>query len=57
MKENKIGQGNLINLLAGLIVIAGGVAILFNYVNLGLILGGLGALIEAIKIAFMQGLR
>lgn len=53
----KKGQADVINIIAGLVVISGGIAIILNYVNLGLMLGGLGVLIEAIKIAFTQGLK
>lgn len=57
MIENKKAQADIINLLAGIIIIAGGIAVVFNYVNLGLLLGGLGALIEAIKIVLSQGVK
>jgi len=57
MIENKRGQFSTINLIAGIIIMAGGVAVIFNYINLGLLLGGLGALIEAIKIVMNQGLK
>ena len=54
---NKKGIVNIVNLICGLIVIAGGVAIFVNYVNLGLALVGLSILVEAIKIIFTQGLK
>ena len=54
---NKKGIVNIANLICGLIVVAGGVAIFVNYINLGLALAGLGVLIEAIKIIFTQGLK
>lgn len=54
---SKKAQVNLINIIAGLIIVAGGIAVIFNYVNLGLLLSGLGAVIEAIKIVVRGGLK
>lgn len=55
--RNKKGQTELINIIAGLIVITGGVLVIFEYINLGLLFTGLGAVIEAIKLTIQQGVR
>ncbi|MFW6233366.1 MAG: hypothetical protein ACOC3Z_01750 [Nanoarchaeota archaeon] len=55
--NKKKGQTEIINLIAGLIVIAGGVLVIFDYINLGLLLTGLGAVIEAIKLTLQQGVK
>jgi hypothetical protein len=57
VKMNKKAQADAVNIIAGLIVIAGGIAVALNYVNLGLLLSGLGAVIEAIKIISIGGLK
>ncbi|MFW5846937.1 MAG: hypothetical protein ACOCUU_02135 [Nanoarchaeota archaeon] len=54
---NNKAQSNVVNVMAGLILLAGGFSLIFNYVNLGLLLAGLGALIEAIKIVMQTGLK
>lgn len=46
-----------INTLAGLLIVAGGILVIFNYVNLGLLVTLLGSLIEAIKVILSQGVR
>mgnify|MGYP001575145707 CR=1 FL=1 len=48
---------NPIDVIAGLVVIGAGVLTIFGYVNLAVIVGGIGFLIEAIKVALSQGLR
>lgn len=48
---------NPIDVIAGVIVIGAGVLTMLGYVNLAVIVGGIGFLIEAIKVAVMQGLR
>ena len=48
---------NPIDILAGLVVIFAGILIITSYVNLGLLLVGLGALIEAIKIVLIQSAK
>jgi hypothetical protein len=54
---NKKGILNIVNLICGLIIIAGGVSVFINYINLGLALAGLGILIEAIKMVLTHGLK
>jgi len=46
-----------IDIIAGLIIFVAGLMIMFQYVNLGLLLIGLGTLVEAIKIVVSQGLK
>jgi len=53
---NKKGQA-FINVLGGLLILAGGILVIFDYVNLGLLLALLGSLIEAIKIILSQGVK
>ena len=48
-------QFNPIDIIAGLITIGAGVLIIFGYVNLAVLIGGIGFLIEGIKIAIQQG--
>jgi len=57
MKMNKRASIDAINFIAGLIVISGGLSVALNYVNLGLLLSGIGAVIEAIKIVTAGGLK
>lgn len=53
---NKKGMAfNPIDIIAGLIIIFAGICTFFGLVNLGVVLGGIGFLIEAIKILFQTG--
>lgn len=52
-----MGQLELINIISGLLLVAGGLVVIFNYVNFGLLLCGLGVVIESIKIVMSQGLK
>jgi hypothetical protein len=54
---NKKGQSDLLNILFGSIVVAGGALIIFNYVNLGLVITGLGVVFEGIKLVLSQGIK
>lgn len=54
---NKKAMFSIIDLIAGAIIIAGGVLVLINYVNVGLLLAGLGTVFEAVKIVLQQGAR
>ena len=58
MKKNKAGQSSfvLIDIIAGLVVIAGGVLIALSYANLGVVFTSVGLLIEAIKFLARSGL-
>ena len=49
-------QVDLLNIIFGLIVISGGVVIMFNYVNLGSLLASLGLIFELIKLVAEKGL-
>jgi len=46
---------NPIDVIAGCCLIIGGLTVILGYVNLGAVLGGLGLLVEALKIVFQQG--
>ncbi len=48
---------NIVDLIAGIIIIAGGGLIVANYVNLGTFLTALGAVFEGTKIVLTQGLK
>ena len=48
---------NPIDLIAGFILILAGIVTIGSYVNLGLLIVGVGVLIEAIKIVIQQGLK
>jgi len=51
-------KGTLINpidVVAGVVIIFAGVCTLFGWVNLGVVLGTIGFLIEAIKILMLSG--
>ena len=45
-----------IDIIAGAILILAGVFTIFGNINLGAVLGGIGLLIEAVKIMLQQGL-
>lgn len=47
---------NPIDIIAGAVLILAGVFTLLGNVNLGAVLGGIGLLIEAIKMLLQQGL-
>lgn len=53
---NKKGIVNPIDLLAGVIIIMAGLTTMFGMVNLGMVLAGIGVLIEVLKILIQQGL-
>ena len=57
MRFSKRGQLELINIISGLLLVAGGLVVIFNYVNFGLLLSGLAVVIEAVKIVMNQGLK
>ncbi len=56
---NKSGLLNVtpLDIIAGIIVIAGGVSIAFSYVNLGSFIASLGLLIESLKAMMRGGLK
>ena len=51
----KRAQMDLLNMIFGLIVISGGIVIMFDYVNLGSLLAGLGLIFELIKLVVEKG--
>ncbi len=53
--RSKKGAVNLIDLIAGITVIAGGVLIAASYSNLGVVVATIGLLIEGIKIVTKLG--
>ena len=55
MDKKGINPINILDLILGLCIVAGGISIIFNYVNLGLLLAALGTLFEALKIVIVQG--
>ena len=56
MINNKKAQVlNIFDLIVGLIIISGGVFVIFNYINLGSFLTSAGLLLEIVKILFKQG--
>lgn len=56
---NKSGLLNItpLDIIAGVVVIAGGVTIALSYVNLGSFIASLGLLIEILKAMVKGGLR
>jgi len=54
MKKAQI-ELNLFDIIAGLIIIAGGVFVTFSYINLGSFLTSLGLVLELIKLLIKQG--
>ena len=54
---DKRGVVNPIDLIAGVVIIVGGIATVFGYVNLGTVFVIVGSLIEAIKLMLRSGLQ
>jgi len=46
---------SLFDIIAGLLIISGGVFVVFSYTNLGLFVALVGSLLEAVKILIKQG--
>ncbi|GEM_PF-3585059 len=55
LSKNKKAHVNLIDLIAGIVVIVGGVLITASYSNLGVVVATIGLLIEGIKIITKLG--
>lgn len=53
--QNKKGVINTIDLIAGIVIILGGVVTIADKVNLGVVLASIGLLIEALKILLKSG--
>ncbi len=58
MKSNKRGRGqaDVLNILFGIIIIAGGVIIAFGKINLGSLITSMGLVFELIKLVVQRGL-
>ena len=54
MNSNK-AQIDLLNIIFGIIVIAGGIIITFNKVNLGSLIASMGLVFELIKLVVQKG--
>ncbi len=52
----KRAQADLLNIIFGIIVIAGGVVIAFNKINLGSLIASIGLVFELIKLVVQRGL-
>lgn len=48
---------NPIDLIAGVMVILGGISVIVGYANLGSLLSGIGLMIEIIKVLVREGLK
>ena len=57
MKDKKALTLDPINIIAGIIVIAGGFLVLLNYVNLGLLMAIIGTLFKAFETAIKSGIK
>ncbi len=55
--DNKGLTFNPVDIISGLIIIAGGVLIITSNVNIGILLTVIGSLFEALKIVLTQGLK
>lgn len=55
--DDKRGMVNPVDLIAGTIIIVGGIATILGYVNLGMVFVAAGSFIEAIKILMQGGLK
>ncbi|MFH0711607.1 MAG: hypothetical protein V1889_00610 [archaeon] len=55
MRVGKKGQLDLLNIICGLIVICGGVAISFGMVNLGSFVATVGLMLEIFKLIVEKG--
>lgn len=49
-------QFNLVDITLGLIIIAGGVLVVFSRINFGLLLTSIGVTLEAFKILIEKGM-
>lgn len=55
--KNKKSMVDIINLITGLLLIMGGVLVISNYVNLGLLLAIIGTLFKALEIVIKTGIK
>ena len=56
VKRSKKVQVDLLNIIFGIIVISGGIIIMFNRVNLGGLVVSIGLVFELIKLVVDKGL-
>ena len=56
VKRSKKVQVDLLNIIFGIIVISGGIIIMFNRVNLGGLVVSIGLVFELIKLVVEKGL-
>jgi len=54
---DKKASVSIIDIFLGIFIIAGGISIIFSYVNLGLFLAAFGTVLEAFKILIVHGLK
>ena len=55
--KNKKHQSIVLNLIIGLIIIGGGLSIIFNYINLGFFLTTLGPLTKILELTIIGELK
>jgi len=48
---------DIVNLIAGIIIISGGVLVMLNYINLGLLVTIIGILFKAIEVVIKGGIK
>ncbi len=53
--RTKKSQVDLLNIIFGIVVISGGIVIMFNRVNLGSLLASMGLVFELIKLVVQKG--
>ena len=53
----KKGSVDPINLIAGIVMISGGVLVTLNYVNLGLLITVIGTLFKALEVGLTGGMK
>lgn len=55
--DNKRGSIDIISIITGVIIILGGIFVVFNYVNLGLLISLIGTLFKALEVVLKSGVR
>ena len=54
---NRRATLDIINFITGLLIIAGGVMVIFNYVNLGLLVTIIGTLFKALEVVLRSRVK
>ena len=54
---DKKGTIDAVNLIAGIVIIFGGILVTLNYVNLGLLITVIGTLFKAIEVVIKGGIK